>query len=773
LWLLNLVFKKFIKNLIYKNNNMFKKIFVTCLSLGIIFSTNASALALTFQKIEPVTDTYDLKLVPITDKLLLPILPTEEETLPDRVIATSTVIDVAEEEEEEVEEPVGLNIDLNIGVTQDAVIDKTYEEEESVVEKAEPITESSENTQPDVSERISLPVIEKTSEKPKSIIAEMEVEKAEMVEAKPEALLDIDFSKIDVGAVLDVCNIGPSCSGDVGKTHWNKESGVRPDDKKRGLRFGASLEGIKNGILQASYFSFEENENPPIIYTQGIPTGESVFDFNILLDTPEVQTNLSAQLSQQLSIVVPELKTDMAINKTEKSFWSRTFEKIKNIFYAPIKWAKNLIWKSNIEVVKNEPNLVSNIKITHNTYYLRVIPTINGKVVGKASNQIKVTLAPPQEGVEFFSPAKLYEVKIKDFQPIRGPEPGVCTGAMILDTDWVAFGVGGQQVLKKAGERICPNTYQGIGEEAWYESLWNTVKSGVDWVSAAYNALKSAVVDGLAGIACGGNDVCRMAISAGLDIGLAAMGVPPSIPNFDELVDGGFDYLASEIASQAGCPDAVCKEAIKEKLKEVLDENKNTNPGCKGEEEAHSMGIEPLCLPANVKAHLDPLGTHRSASVMLEVKRNYLDGSSVMGAPYRLLFNNLGYNAGPVGSKIVNIEPYGESVEITEPLQNQVFESKNIVIPELEKGQTINIPIVFMPVEYWVPGHLEAMHGWSTVTYADNWFHRQYDDWWKLYYGGTMTMSAVIDGCEYSNGDSSCIVSSDSMTVSLPNTLNP
>lgn len=751
-----------------------KKIVGGLLLISLLFPSTP-ALALVIQKIEPTTiSPLDLKFSTTSSSLLFPILPQEDEPEPDRVLATSTVI-VDDSETETIQS------DLPKIIIQDAVIDRS---DEPVEEKnEEPASTVETNILPPTSNTDTSLINESsgkteliTTEKSEGIkdigIVSDDVKKIEAIDEGIKAVAEIDFSNVDVGASLDVCNIGPSCTGDVGRTHWSSEAGVNSDGMRLGLRFAVNQSEITNGILQASYYSFVENENPTIIYSKGILTGESIFDFSVLSQSETGQTNLDKEIANKLSEIAPSIKPIVSANSVGVGIWEKIIQGIKNIFSAPFKWAKNLIWKTDVELVENKQERIHDIVLKHDTYYLRVVPTRNGQVAGKASNEIKVVLSEPSEDVVLYSPAKIYEVKIKDFQPIRGPQPGICTGAVILDTDWIRPKPGGGVEVLKVGERVCPATFQGVGEEAWYESLWNTVKSGVDWVSEAYNSLKSAVVDGLASVACGGDETCRMAISAGLDIGLAAMGVPPSLPNFDELVDGGFDYLASEIASQAGCPDAVCKQAIKDNLKKVLDENKNTNPGCKGAEEAHRMGIEPLCLPDNVKSHLDPLATYRNSSVVLEVERNYLDGGGLAGIPYKLYFNNIGYNAGPVGSSIVNIEPYGESVQITEPLQGQMFQSKMIVIPDMEKGETVEIPIVFTPEEYWVPGHKEAMHGWSTVVFKDGWPQYQYDDWWKLYYGGTLIMGAVIDGCESSYGDSNCIISSDNLSVSLPNGLN-
>lgn len=732
---------------------MIKKISFFSFLFVFLFCLSMPVLALDFKK---------AILSPSTLLKIKPIVETES----DRVIATSTVI----ESEETPAENEPLVDDFESDTAGKMFIDTNSEgewEEAGVKEVPREESDNSVDSLPSSSSQTK-PVQVEASVEDKPVFLEQE-ESVKIEEVKKESIADIDFSNVDVGAVLDICNIGPSCSGDVGRTHWLKEANVNPDGMNLGLRFSMNRKDLKSGILQVSYSSFANNENPEIVYSQGIMTGESVFNFNVLAESGAGQLNVGTLLVDKMP-KVKALEKPVEFSSSEKSFTKKFVAKIKNIFFSPFRWAKNLIFKPAPELSVSQKDFLSSLKIKHDTYYLRVVPTSNGKVVGRASNEIKVKLNEASDDeITLYAPAKLFEVKIKDFKPIRGPEPGVCNGALILDTDWVI----GNQLIKHAGDVVCPAPYMGEGEESWYESLWNTIKSGVDWVSAAYNSLKSSLVDAVAGLACGGDDTCRMAISAGLDIGMAAMGVPPSIPNFDELVDGGFDYLASEISTQAGCPDTVCKQMIKDNLRNILEENKNTNPNCKGEEEAHNMGIEPLCLPANVKGHLDPRGTYRGAQVTLEVKRNNLDGSSMMGAPYKLYFNNLAYNASVVGSKITNIEPYGESVDITEPLQGKMFESKTIIIPEMQKGEIFNIPIVLTPEEYWVPGHKEAMHGWSTVVYKDGWPQYQYDDWWKLYYSGTLIFGASIDGCENSYGQESCIVSTDSLTVTLPNTLNP
>jgi hypothetical protein len=93
----------------------------------------------------------------------------------------------------------------------------------------------------------------------------------------------------------------------------------------------------------------------------------------------------------------------------------------------------------------------------------------------------------------------------------------------------------------------------------------------VNYASKLWEEIQDAVVDVAASavdevgiVDCGKGSTCRGALETGLEIGLAAMGVPPSLPNFDELMDQGLDYLAAEVASQTGVPQVLVDYASQE-----------------------------------------------------------------------------------------------------------------------------------------------------------------------------------------------------------------
>jgi hypothetical protein len=565
---------------------------------------------------------------------------------------------------------------------------------------------------------------------------------------------------VDVGATLTVCILeGGGCSGDMATVYKQKAASIAVDAKTkvRKLYWSTTSPAVTGGLVQISPVPFKNAwPAPPGTFSRWVEKQSFSLDFDGAFGNDRIE-KLTAVGMVNADYQVQAARNAAPLNRSA-------------VRPAPAARPR-----------PPEPAVLSRLSARLNlniagfvyqpTWYVRVVPLKGTAIAGRFTDEVVVKVVPPvkQDAFKFFVPAKTHEVRIKSFQPPRSPDKGVCSHAMILDTDYTYLAGLGKKTLK-AGDRLCPQPYKGMGEQAWYEQLWNAVKGGLNWASQAYNSLKSAVVNAVGSVVCSGSDTCKAMLSAGLDIGLAALGVPPSIPNFDQLVDGGFDYLAGELAAQAGCPDVACKNLVKAGLKTALEQTKNTNPSCAGAAEAHDMGIEPLCLPPGVKAHLDPAGTYRDAQVVLEVKRNYLDGPA--GTTYHLYWSNYGFNAGPVGGLIPNIEPYGKTLQITAPLEGPVFASENIRIPPLEKGQTIEIPINLVPSDYWVPGHKELMGGWSTVTFKDGWPQYQYNDWWMLYYGASLAMSASIDACPATLGyTSSCIISSDAKSVTLPMTL--
>lgn len=112
----------------------------------------------------------------------------------------------------------------------------------------------------------------------------------------------------------------------------------------------------------------------------------------------------------------------------------------------------------------------------------------------------------------------------------------------------------------------------------------DAVSAAVDAIAQLYESIKNIAIDlvahALAGlVGCPGwcHDLVRIAAESAL----VAMGLPPSLPNFDQLAEQGIDYLAAEVATQIGVPDVVVGEAF-EIAVDMIERARATRGGSSG-----------------------------------------------------------------------------------------------------------------------------------------------------------------------------------------------
>lgn len=95
----------------------------------------------------------------------------------------------------------------------------------------------------------------------------------------------------------------------------------------------------------------------------------------------------------------------------------------------------------------------------------------------------------------------------------------------------------------------------------------------VDWLSEQYAMLKQKMVELAADIiSVTGIDCPPEWLAAGLDLGLVALGIPPQLPDFEELADMGVDVLAEEIAAKTGVPMHEAVELARQAVPRVAQE---------------------------------------------------------------------------------------------------------------------------------------------------------------------------------------------------------
>ena len=194
------------------------------------------------------------------------------------------------------------------------------------------------------------------------------------------------------------------------------------------------------------------------------------------------------------------------------------------------------------------------------------------------------------------------------------------------------------------------------GNPGFWESLWDSIgaafssatdffRSAVNWCATAYEDIKGYAID--AAVIVAGEDARGM-LTVGLEIGLAAMGIPPSIPNYDELTNLGKDYLVQAAADYTGLPPEATEAAVNAFLEEATRQaNGGGNP---------NVWIKP-----------DPVHAYRPAYLEV-VARNSTSESS-----------------DPVFAQIaVQVPTLGHS---------DLFHSTYAYIPALTPGETISLRV--------------------------------------------------------------------------------
>ncbi len=409
-------------------------------------------------------------------------------------------------------------------------------------------------------------------------------------------------------------------------------------------------------------------------------------------------------------------------------------------------------------------------------FYVRIVPVVApgaNVLAGTPSNVIKVYYGekpPPQPPLKLpsTSPPYLFDVKVVSFTPpdfadpnrwgcvvITGYEPG--TSSMIKS-------------LYPPGER-CPPAYKGQGHNI--NSLGDLVDAATggltdlwDWVSAKYNGLKKLAVDiamnytpfGLqckaAAEAIGGKDAagyCRAAAEVGVNAGMAALGLPPSIPDYNQLIDQGVDaavdLAADQITEQTGIPCVgPCQDALKEGLSAAADNLKKSNdtPGCVGADEAHQNGREPLCLPSGVYAKPAHGAVDQPPLAMIAVTRTQYDrdpASLYKEACYADLaihFSNI-FPAQQVSGPFHNIKDVP-----TTTIKGDLYNTAGLKLPEtMPKGSTKVIPIVFQSAVKFEFGWTHELWQQSEIPARDL-LGPMGPDWFTLFSGSTATVTPSV-----------------------------
>jgi hypothetical protein len=211
-----------------------------------------------------------------------------------------------------------------------------------------------------------------------------------------------------------------------------------------------------------------------------------------------------------------------------------------------------------------------------NTFHIRLIlRDAQGAPVGMASRVVELEFGEPEAEEPFhFSPQGLGHpaVSFVRYEPVRPYAPDCLCWVQTLD-DIKIMG----RTAFPAGTLIntCAPKDESLLDEVGdvVGGFFGAIGDLVSYVAEIYNAAKSAVINAVVsalkatGIGCG--QECQFLVTSAIDYGLTVCGMPPTLPSFRELTMMGTDYLAAQIAAEAGIPPDAAQEAARAFVNEV------------------------------------------------------------------------------------------------------------------------------------------------------------------------------------------------------------
>ena len=423
--------------------------------------------------------------------------------------------------------------------------------------------------------------------------------------------------------------------------------------------------------------------------------------------------------------------------------------------------------------------------------YVRILPIAGSQiVVGQASNVIGVYYAaepPPQTPIKIFdpSPPRLFSVRVVSFTPPDFEDPNrwgcvTITGyketlitfwkdAYPLDTDMCPASFKGD------------SSYQITSFGGFVDWLTGGVTDALDWASEAYDDLKQIAVDIVMkytpfGAQCeligelideDAPAYCELAANLAVNAGLAALGLPPSLPNYNELIDQGVDHAveiaAAKVFEETGYPCVgPCQDALRAGFNEAADQLKTSSytPGCVGTDEAHAHGREPLCIPDFIIAKPARGAIYTPPIAVVEIRRLAADKnpeSSFAGtcsASVGITFEKTlpATSAFGPGTSPKTIEVPAQKVS------GALYASDTReLLPGMTKGSTITLTIAFTtPTKYIFPW-TKQLWSRSQIPARDE-QGPMGPDWFTLYSGAVAKVAANVN----------CAWKGDTLAYQLP-----
>ena len=567
--------------------------------------------------------------------------------------------------------------------------------------------------------------------------------KANQPPASSEASVPYLFlsTKLEVRGVYDVS---------AGKYPWYVEKGTGYGTET--FRFGTDTSAAY-GIWQVASVPFqaEASFNPACLLLTGKTNGSGTlnsplqFGIDFALLKPKVESVVLSPFENML-------------DQTPAFFSPYSPEKLD----APSGQAVTLPpWNSGMIELGGSPVLANFDPCSQNvsaegivTYFVRLLPVTNGQPAGAPSNTVKITYDPNGE-IKISIPVipvpdkTYYDVKILNFTGVHVPEQNYQFCVVVVEnkspqgSPWAGY---------KPGTVLCPEKDQG-GSGNFLDDLSNAVEDAFNFISGLYNKLSDWVTDlvdklnplciqaklASQAVDFGKNEVkdaCHFIAVAVVTAAKTYVGLPPSLPNFDQLTEIGKDNLVELAAQQLEdkgipCPEE-CKNVIRKGIDYSLEQVKKSASNSSCTSEAEEAGYKKLCLPSSIITKPDPRGQPAPAVVQVQVTRRPNTTGTDFPEPHSC---NVSISAPAKNDSHIG-QQFGSAAGFQwngAPIEGNLFDGTG-AFPNLQPGESTVIPIILEPHPFWLAGHKQfVQQGWKP---------EHFDDWYLLYTGGLATINA-------------------------------
>jgi hypothetical protein len=368
-----------------------------------------------------------------------------------------------------------------------------------------------------------------------------------------------------------------------------------------------------------------------------------------------------------------------------------------------------------------------------NMLYLRVVPIQGTQPLDSVTNTVNFQIS--------YSPGgQLSKPEIEAFTytvtatPPALPNPDFHRCVRVVENPFgsgnpSAYGAPFQQFYNQftpaaPGNTLCAGYYPPADDD-W----WDVISDAVDFVTDTWDSfadfvmnLKSSIVNAIVKFSgCQPADVCKVLVGTLANVGLAYLGIPPTMPSFSELAEaakGDLKEIVIEAAAQSGVLDcgeaqALCEEMAEKMLDKLLDEiEKEVSTSAVA---AASSGSYQIWLNPAIKVIPEPASIFQPAVFNITFTR-----SANTAAP-------LPPNNCTITGHLWGQRPYKwydgfnnqwKDEQISGPVMNPVTQSFDLTLLAPGESKTVVISLPYL-AEYYLPGQAPELtnNAYNPVNY--------------------------------------------------------